>query len=188
MSVRIVALLALAASLTLAPASANAGLFGCRSSCDTCAPTCGCEMAPTCGCEIAPSCGCEVADPCCDSGCGRKRGGFLKGLLSKFSCKKSCCDDGCSVEPSCGCEYAAPTCGCEMAPSCGCEMAPSCGCEMADPCCDTGCGCGSKRRGGLLKGLFSKLGCKKSCCDTGCDSYEASCGCEIAAPTCGCAM
>ncbi len=184
MSVRIVALLALAASLSLAPSNASAfgHLFGHRASgCDACgcaAPSCGCEMAaPSCGCEIAPSCGCEVVDPCCDP-CGGKRLGLFAKLRARRAAK-SCC----APAPSCGCEVAAPSCGCEIAaPSCGCEIAaPSCGCEVVDPCCDP---CAGKKRGGLLKGLFSKLHSRKSSCC----APAPSCGCEVAAPSCGCEL
>lgn len=58
---------------------------------------------------------------------------------------------GCGCADDCG--YVAPSCGCEIAPSCGCEV--SC-----DPCA----------RGGRLKGLFSKMGCRHAspCCETNC--------------------
>lgn len=176
MSVRIVALLALAASFALAPSNANAGLFGRGGGCDSC-----CDVEPSCGCEIAPSCGCEVVDPCCDP-CGGKR----MGLFAKLRARKaasSCCDP--CAAPTCGCEMAAPSCCapaptcCAPAPSCGCEIAPSCGCEV-DPCCDP---CAKKKRGGFLKGLFAKCKKKDSCCDP---CAAPTCGCEIAAPSCGC--
>jgi hypothetical protein len=169
MSVRFVALLAVAASLVFAPSNASAGLFG-RGCCDA-APSCGCEVAPSCGCEIAPSCGCEVA---CDP-CARPR--LFSKLFSRLSCKASCCD----AAPSCGCE-AAPSCGgcAAPAPSCGCEAAPSCGCEVAvDPCCAP-----RHRLLGGLKSKFSGLRARRSC--GGCDAAP-SCGCETA-PSCGCGM
>lgn len=185
MSLRIVALLALAASFTFAPANANAGLFGLRGHDCGCAaaPSCGCEMAaPSCGCEIAaPSCGCEVSacDPC---GCSAPRMGLLARLKARCAAKNACCD----AEPTCGCEIAEPTCGCEVAaPTCGCEIAaPSCGCEVS--ACDP-CGC-SAPRVGLLARLKAKL---SSMCDKGCDSgcdmgCEPTCGCEIVEPSCGC--
>ena len=182
MSVRFIALLAVAASLSLAPSNANAfgHLFGHRAAgCDACVE------APSCGCEIAPSCGCEViVDDCCDPCGGKKRVGLFARLKAKHAAK-SCC----APEPTCGCEIAAPTCGCEMvapAPSCGCEIAPSCGCEV-DPCCDP---CAKPKRVGLLAKLKAKRAAK-SCCapapSCGCE-VAPSCGCEVAAPSCGCGM
>lgn len=171
MSVRFVALLAVAASFTLAPSNASAfgHLFGGHGAkgCDACAvePSCGCETAaPSCGCEIAPSCGCEVT--CCEDPCAKKHG---LGLLAKLKAKmasRDCCDP-----------CAAPSCGCEVAPSCGCEVAPSCGCEVS--CCEDPC---AKKHG---LGLLAKLKAKKAARDC-CDPCAApSCGCEIA-PSCAC--
>jgi len=177
MSVRFVALLAVAACCTLAPANANAGrLFGHR------AAGCGtCDVAPSCGCEIAPSCGCEIQASC--DPCGSKRVGLFAKLRARRASNAAC--NPCAA-PTC-CEVAAPTC-CEVAaPSCGCEIAPSCGCEV-DVCCDP---CAKKKRcGGLLKGLLGKFrGRKSSCCDPcaapSCAVAAPSCGCEIA-PSCGC--
>lgn len=173
MSVRFVALLALAASFTLAPSNASAfgHLLGHRASgCDAC-----CEVAvPSCGCEIAPSCGCEI-DPCCDP-CGGKRQGLFAKLRARRAASKCC--DPCAA-PTCGCEVAVPSCGCEIAPSCGCEVAPCC--DPCDPCC-------GKKRGGVLKGLLAKLRARRAasnCCDP---CAAPTCGCEIAAPSCGCEM
>ncbi len=135
------ALLAIALVAT-SSVNASAGLFDkmCGNNCDSCCdvePTCGCE--PTC-CAAEPACGCEVADPCCDSGCGGHRKGFLKRLFSKHH---NGCDSCCDIEPACGCEAPAPCCAVE----------PACGCEVVDPCCDSGCG---GHRKGFLKRLFSK--------------------------------
>jgi hypothetical protein len=176
MSVRFVALLAVAASLVFAPSNASAGLFG-RGCCDA-APSCGdCGAAPSCGCEIAPSCGCEVA---CDP-CARPR--LFSKLISRLHSRHACCD----AAPACGCE-AAPSC-CAPAPSCCapapvcCEPAPSCGCEVAcDPC--------AAPRHRLFGGLKSRLGGLRGCFAPkccGCEVAPSCCGCN-AAPSCGCGM
>ncbi len=177
MSVKYVAVAALAACFCLAPSDANA--FGDRlghhraagCGCDV-APSCGCEIAmPSCGCEIAPSCGCEVScDPCCS-----KRVGLLAKLRARRAARKArkaCCDPCAS-----SCCEPAPVC-CEPAPVC-CDAAPSCGCEVScDPCC-------SKRVGFLAK-LRARRAARKACCAApSCCDVAPSCGCEIA-PSCGC--
>ncbi len=178
MSVRILALLAIAAAF--APSTASAGLFG-RGCCSP-APSCGCDVAPSCGCEVAPSCGCEIA-PSCDP-CARPR--LFGKLFSKLHSAGSCCD----AAPSCGCEVA-PSC-CAPAPVCCapapapvcCAPAPSCGCEVS--VCDP---CAAPRHHKLLGGLKSRLGGFKGCFSApscGCD-VAPSCGCD-AAPSCGCGM
>lgn len=164
MSVRFLALLALAA-VAFVPSNASAGLFG--GCCDS-APSCGCEVAaPSCGCEVAPAC-----DPCA-------RPGLFSKLRGKLHCFGAC-----HKAPSCGCE-AAPSCGCEVAaPSCCAAPAPSCGCEIAAPSCDP-CAPRHKIFGGLKCRLSGLRGCfaAPSC---GCE-VAPSCGCE-AAPSCGCGM
>jgi len=95
----------------------------CDSGCCDIEPACGCE-APACGGCAAPTCGCEVVDPCCDSGCGSHKRGFLKRLFSRHgnNCNSGCCD----VVPACG--FEAP-CAAPCEPTCGCEaIEPSCGC------------------------------------------------------------
>jgi hypothetical protein len=84
----------------------------------SCAPSCGCEIAAPCcdsGCHAAPSCGCEIAacDPCgttcCDSACGRKRGGLLSKLFQRRNrggcdslCDSVCASSGCGGCSTCG--------------------------------------------------------------------------------------
>lgn len=157
-----VALVASSASNASAFGHLSSLFGGCDSGCDVaCEPVCGCEPVccePVCGVE--PMCGREA--PCC----APKKQGLLQKLFS--CCKKdNSCDAGCCeiVEPACGCEPVCcePVCGVE--PMCGCEPA----CDSA-PCRPFG-------------GLFSRLFCKKSACDSGCcEIVEPTCGCE---PTCG---
>lgn len=180
MSVRFVALLAVAASLVFAPSNASAGLFG-RGCCDA-APACGCEAAPSCGCEVAPSCGCEVA---CDP-CARPR--LFSKLISRLHSRHaSCCDAapacGCEAAPSCGgCDAPAPSCCAPApAPACCAAPAPSCGCEVAcDPC--------AAPRHRLFGGLKSKLSGLRGCFAPSCCDAAPSCGGCDAAPSCGCGM
>ena len=128
----ILSLLAVAAlSLSVAPQSAEAGLFGCfkqKSSCcdlccqpepSCCAPvqTC-CAPAPVC-CTPAPVC-CEPA-PCCDP-CGKPRCKLFSGLFKKcFSRHNNCCpvpEPCCAPAPVSCCAPAAPSCA-APAPCCG---------------------------------------------------------------------
>ncbi len=155
MSIRFTALLAVAASLFLAPASAEAGLFGCRS-------------AASC-CDAAPSC--EVT---CDP-CARPR--LLSGLKARFAAK-SCCEVApvcCDAAPVCcdaapvACCEPAPVACCEPAPVACCNVAPCCGCEAA-PCC-----CKKPR---LLARLKSRLASRRCCAPScGCEVVASSCGC-----------
>ena len=150
MSIRFVALLAVAASC-LAPASAQAGLFGGRSS--------GC-------CEVvAPSC-CEVI--CCDP-CARP--GLLAGLRGRLAAKRCCA-------PAPVCCDSAPVC-CEPAPVC-CDAAPVC-CDSAPVCCEATVCCKKPGLLARLKSrLASRKCCAPSCgyevvSSCGCD---AGCGCN----------
>jgi hypothetical protein len=171
---------ALLAVAMVASSSANASAFGLfdklcnKGGCDTC-----CDIEPVCGCEApcAPTCGCEVVESSCDPCAGAcakpKCGGLLARLFSRHhgGCDTGCCEV--AYEPVCGCE--AP---CE--PACGLEApcAPACGCEAVDPCCNRPSCCDR------IKGLFSRMFKKNSCCDSGC---EPACGCEVACePVCGC--
>ncbi len=170
MSAKFIVGLVVAACFCWAPASASAGLFGHRHA------DCGCDVAPSC-CEVVVSC-----EPACDP-CAR--GGKLRGLLSKFGRKSSCCEPAPSCCEPAPCCTPAPVC-CEPAPVCCepapapvcCEPAPVC-CDSAPVCCDSAPVCCDKG-----PGLFAKLRArcaarKASCCEV------PSCGCE-SAPSCGC--
>lgn len=128
----ILSLLAVAAlSLSVAPQSAEAGLFGGfkhkASCCDPCspepsccapAPTC-CAPAPTC-CVTEPVC-CEPA-PCCDP-CSKPRCGLFSGMLKKCFRRRAepCCpapEPCCAPAPVSCCAPAAPSCA-APAPCCG---------------------------------------------------------------------
>ena len=128
-------LLAVAAlSLSLAPQSAEAGLFGCfkskSSCCELCCPapepsccapvqTC-CVPAAVC-CEPAPVC-CEPA-PCCDP-CGKPRCKLFSGMFKKcFSRHRS---NSCCTVPEPCCAPEAVSCCAPAMPSCA-APAPCCG-------------------------------------------------------------
>ncbi len=165
MSIRFVALFAVAASLCLV---SSASAFGHR------AAGCGCA-APSC-CEVVvaePTC-CEVScDPCA------RQGLFAK--LKARKAAKACCAPAptcCEPAPVACCEPAPVAC-CEPAPVACCEPAPVACCEPAPvACCEAAPTCGKK------PGCFAKLKARraaKKCC------APAPTCCE-AAPSCGCGM
>lgn len=84
---------------------------------------------------------------------------------------------------SCGCE---PTCGAPAVVWGTCCTATPSWCDCADSCASSCC----KKRGGLLKKLFSRKNRCSSCCDPCGDCCEPTCGapadCCGAAPSCGC--
>ncbi len=174
MSIRFVALLAVAAVCCSAPASAQAGLFGFRGN--------------ACGCDVAPSCGCEVScDPCARPSRKAKR-------LAKRDCcipAPVCCTPApvcCEATPAPCCAPVvapAPCCAPVVAPAPCCAPAPVC-CEApvccAPVCCEATVCC---KKPGLFARLKARRAARNSCVDSCCVVVAPSCGCGIAAG-CGC--
>ena len=114
----------------------------------------------------AGSCGCSA--PSGDGGC--KLFSRLKGSLG---CDGGSCGAPAPVAEPCGCSAPAP-----VAEPCGCSAPAPAPAPVAEPCGCSSCGdaapsCGG---GGLLKGLFGRVG------SLGCGGGQSTCGCDAPAP------